>query len=175
MPVAALLGEADSNLSAVYPGRRFINPENLILLGIRSYEDQKYALLKRLNVEIVYARQTGKLAQTLAFIVDKLATGCDSIGISIDLDLVDPYDAPGVETPVTGGISGDDLIAAIAQINRHPKVCALEICEFNPNTDQGDKTLHLFENIIHSYYDDSSANKFFGSSNSGNKAASVPN
>ncbi|MGZ8157447.1 MAG: arginase [Methylobacter sp.] len=152
MPVAALLGKADKKLAAMYPGSDFIKPENLILIGVRSYENEEYALLKQAAVEIVFARQIDGLAQVLIKAIDKLSLSCQVIGISIDLDFIDPDDAPGVETPAQGGIKACELLEALSLINRHPKICGLEISEFNPEKDPENKTLHLMKAIIEAFY-----------------------
>ncbi len=152
MPLAALLGRADKKLATMYPGSDFIKPENLILIGVRSYEHEEYDLLKQAAVEIVFAGQINELAQVLIKAIDKLSLSCQVIGISIDLDFIDPDDAPGVETPVQGGIKAGELIEALSLINRHPKICGLEISEFNPEKDYKNKTLHLMKDIIEAFY-----------------------
>ena len=152
MPLAALLGRADKKLAAMYPGSSFIKPENLILIGVRSYENEEYALLKQAEVEIVFADRINGLAQELIQAINKLSLTCQAIGISIDLDFIDPEDAPGVETPAQGGIKAAELIEALLLINRHPKVCGLEISEFNPEKDSGNKTLHLMKDIIEAFF-----------------------
>ncbi|MGZ8187019.1 MAG: arginase family protein, partial [Methylobacter sp.] len=152
MPLAALLGKGDKKLAAMYPGSDFIKPENLILIGVRSYENEEYELLKQAAVEIIFADRINRLAQVLINAIDKLSLSCQAIGISIDLDLIDPEDAPGVETPVQGGIKAAELIAALALINRHPKICGLEISEFNPEKDTNNKTLNLMKDIIEAFY-----------------------
>lgn len=152
MPLAALLGKADKKLAAMYPGSDFIKPENLILIGVRSYEHEEYDLLKQAKVEIIFAEQIDGLAQVLTKAIDKLSLSCQVIGISIDLDFIDPDDAPGVETPAQGGIKAEELLKALALINRHPKICGLEISEFNPEKDPENKTLHLMKKIIEAFY-----------------------
>jgi len=152
MPLAALLGKADKKLAAMYPGSDFIKPENLILIGVRSYENEEFDLLKQAKVEIIFAGQIDGLAQALTKAIDKLSLSCQVIGISIDLDFIDPDDAPGVETPAQGGIKAEELLKALALINRHPKICGLEISEFNPEKDSENKTLHLMKKIIEAFY-----------------------
>jgi len=152
MPLAALLGKADKKLAVMYPGSDFIKPENLILIGVRSYEHEEYDLLKQTKVEIIFAEQIDGLAQVLTKAIDKLSLSCQVIGISIDLDFIDPDDAPGVETPAQGGIKAEELLKALALINRHPKICGLEISEFNPEKDPENKTLHLMKKIIEAFY-----------------------
>ena len=152
MPLAALLGKTDKKLAAMYPGSDSIKPENLILLGVRDFEKEEYDLLKQAAVKIVFASQINGLAQALIQAIDKLSLSCQAIGISIDLDFIDPEDAPGVETPAPGGIKAVELIEALSLINRHPKICGLEISEFNPEKDSKNKTLYLMKAIIEAFY-----------------------
>lgn len=154
MPVAALLGEADERLGAVYPADRFISAENLLLIGIRSYESGEYALLKQVNVQIIFANQISDFSHTLLAAIEQLSETCEVIGISLDLDLIDPEDAPGVETPVPGGIGAAALLAGLAAVKGHTKLCGLEISEFNPESDRDGKTLQLMKTIIESFYGD---------------------
>jgi arginase len=152
MPVAALLGRADKKLAAIYPSSHIIKPENLILIGVRNYEQEEYELLRQAGVEIVFANQIYGLAPVLIKAMDKLSQSCQSIGISIDLDVVDPEDAPGVETPAEGGIKASELLEALRLINRHPKLCALELSEFTPEKDINNKTLYLMKALIEAFY-----------------------
>jgi arginase len=156
MPVSALLGKADMKLAAMYPGQGFIKPENFIMIGVRSYENEEYQLLKQASVEIVFADRINGLSQTLIKAIDKLSLSCEVIGISLDLDFIDPDDAPGVETPVQGGIRAGELLEALALINRHPKICGLEISEFNPENDSENKTVRLMKEIVEAFYGESS-------------------
>jgi arginase len=152
MPVAALLGKADKKLAAMYPGQGFIKPENFIMIGVRSYEVEEYQLLKQAAVEIVFAGRINGLSQALIKAIDKLSLSCEVIGISLDLDFIDPDDAPGVETPAQGGIKAEELLAALSMIHRHPLICGLEISEFNPENDYKNKTLHLMKEIVEAFY-----------------------
>ncbi|MGZ5013435.1 MAG: arginase [Methylobacter sp.] len=152
MPVSALLGKADKKLATMYPGHGFIKPENFILIGVRSYENEEYDLLKQAGVEIIFAERINGLSQVLIKAIDKLSLSCEVIGISLDLDFIDPNDAPGVETPVQGGIKAGELLEALSLINRHPKVCGLEISEFNPENDSENKTVNLMKEIVEAFY-----------------------
>lgn len=175
MPVAGLLGKGGAKLQALYPASIYIRPENLIMLGIRSYEQAEFALLKQANVEIIFSRQIDSFSRKLQSAIEKLSGSCQTIGISLDLDLIDPDDAPGVETPAPNGIKASEVIAALASIKRHPSVCGLEICEYNPVNDRNGKTLQLMESLIDVFYGETNPNRFLGSSDSGIKRTSDPN
>ncbi len=181
MPVAALLGKADGKLAALYPSSRVVNVANLILIGIRNYEQEEYGLLKQAGVKIVFANQMNGIGSALIKAIDFLSQKCQTIGISIDLDVIDPTDAPGVETPVCGGIKAKELLAALSLIHRHPKVCGLEISEFTPEHDVNNLTLYLMKALIEAFYGEperspvsSKPNKFLGSISSGIKGKAVP-
>ena len=181
MPVTALLGKADLKLAALYPSTHVVKPENFILIGVRNYEQEEYGLLNQAGVKIVFANQIKGLAKILVKAIDYLSQKCQTIGISIDLDVIDPTDAPGVETPAKGGIKAQELLASLSLINRHSRVCGLEICEFTPENDVKNKTLHLMRELIEAFYGEpelppvsSKPNKFLGSSSSGIKGKAVP-
>lgn len=174
MPVSALLGKADSRLSALYPADRFIKPQHLIQIGIRSYEQEEYALLQEAGVRIIFADQITHLAQTLQAATAQLSRTCSLIGISIDLDFIDPADAPGVETPAPDGLRADKLMSALRSIKREARICGLEISEYNPENDQDNKTLDLIRAIIEAFYGDSRPNRSLGSCTSGINGMSVP-
>lgn len=152
MPVAALLGQADPKLASFYPSNKAIDAENFKMIGIRSYEKEEYQLLKRLDVSITFAEQLISLTPLLSSTIKQLSLSCQSIGISIDLDVINPKDAPGVETPAEGGINAKELLKAISNIRNNPKLCALEISEFNPENDVNNKTLHLIKHIVDTFY-----------------------
>lgn len=152
MPLSALLGKADGKLQHLLPTIKAIQPENLILLGTRSYESAEHELLKQADVTIVFAEQIQDFEHLLVQAVEKLNHSCDVIGISIDLDFIRPEDAPGVETPVTGGIPAQILLNALSQIKQQPKICGLEISEFNPDKDVNHQTLHLMKSIVETFY-----------------------
>ncbi len=157
MPVAALLGYADEKLAAFYPSNSYIDTENLKIIGVRSYEDEEYQLLRQHDVNITFSDHLEDLPSILLSAVEQLSQSCRFIGISIDLDLVDPTDAPGVETPVNGGVRAEQLIAAVSGIRNNRKICTLEISEFNPENDVNNKTLHLIKRIVDAFYDESFA------------------
>ncbi len=152
MPLSALLGKADGKLRHLLPTIKAIQPENLILLGTRSFEPAEHELLKHADVTIVFAEQIHDFEHLLVQAVEKLNHSCDLIGLSIDLDFIRPEDAPGVETPVAGGIPAQTLLNALSQIKQQPKICGLEISEFNPDNDIEHRTLHLMKSIVETFY-----------------------
>jgi arginase family enzyme len=93
----------------------------------------------------VAARGVGEVLADAVAIARSAAGG---YGISIDLDAVDPGEAPGVGTPVTGGISARELVAALGACCGDAGFVALEIVEYNPHRDVGDRTARIVEDLI---------------------------
>ena len=155
MPLATLLGHGDPLLTGIANPTPALLPENVILIGIRSYEPEEKALLESLNVKIYYmteVKQRGfhDILQEALITLDQRV---DKIGVTIDIDAVDPTDAPAVSTPEENGIPGTDLIEAIKLIHQHPKWFGSEITEFLPYKDIDNKTenltMALLEGLLH--------------------------
>jgi arginase len=75
-------------------------------------------------------------------------TATSGYGISLDLDAVDPQEAPGVGSPVAGGIPARALTAALAACCGDETLVALEIVEYNPYRDRDGRTARLVENLM---------------------------
>lgn len=155
MPVAALLGQADERLARIYGNNPTLYPSQLVLIGIRSYEPAEQALLKRLGVRIYTMddiHRKGGLRPLLQKEIARLQHRCRRYGISIDLDAVDPRDAPGVSTHASGGLAGNTLCRALAGLGEDPALVGVEISEFNPMNDREHRTERMVEQLIGSIY-----------------------
>jgi arginase len=64
-------------------------------------------------------------------------------GVSIDLDVVTPEDAPGVATPAAGGIGGAELARALARIGGRPDLMAVELVEYCPRLDRDGRSARV--------------------------------
>lgn len=144
MPVATLLGQGTSDLLSICNVIPSINPEHIVLIGIRSYEPQEYALLRSMGVKIIFIDEVKRkgIRNILAYALELLQKKTKYIGMSIDMDAFDPGCAPGVGTPEKNGILFDDFIDAYnVIIKNNENLIGVEVCEFNPKNDIGDKTL----------------------------------
>ncbi len=150
MPVAALLGYGDDCLTQLAHTDPKILPENLCLIGIRSFEPEEHALLTQLNVKIYDMEAINRLGMTQVLKEAQAHVSKNTVGygITIDIDGIDPEDAPAVGTPEPGGIRADDLLKALAEIHPDPKQIGFELMEFNPSQDINQKTEKLMINII---------------------------
>ena len=152
MPVAHLLGEGLPELCNLLDSKVKIKPQNLCLLGIRSYEPAEALLLNKLGVKVYFMQEIMQrgLLTVLKEAWDIVSQTTCGVGLSIDLDGIDPKDAPGVGNPEPNGIVGQELILALRNILATAKLplLGMEIAEYNPINDVQHKTADLLINLI---------------------------
>jgi arginase len=145
MPLAHLLGRGRPELSRLAGGPAAIEPEHLCLLGARSFEAEEASLLRKLGVSIIDAEEVRRegLRAALARALSIAGHGTIGFGISLDIDAVDPGDAPGVGTPVRHGMAGPALVEALQGTAAVPNFVGIEIVEYNPALDRQGRTRAL--------------------------------
>lgn len=150
MPLAALMGYGDPRLTAITEHGGVLDPANLSIVGVRSYEPEEAALLEKLGVRVYFMEDIARLGlrRVLEAAVGAVSGRTAGIGVSIDLDAVDPSDAPGVGSPVPGGLRADDLLAALSTARRRSDFTALEVVEYNPSCDVDQRTKKLITRLI---------------------------
>lgn len=150
MPLAWLLGQDDDPLYGLASG--VVQPGKVCLVGVRSYEPEEEARLQRLGVRVFMMDEVAArgLDDVFAEALAIATSDTSAFGISIDLDAVTPEDAPGVGTPVAGGIPGRDLAAALAGIGGRDKLAAVELVEYSPRADREARAAHAAVAILQS-------------------------
>jgi arginase len=135
MPLAWLLGQDDDPLYGLASG--VLEPRHVCLVGVRSFEPEEDERLARLGVRVFMIDEVrGRGAQAVLEEALAIATAGTSVfGISIDLDVVTPEEAPGVGTPVAGGLGGTELASALQQIGGRRELAAVELVEYCPRLD----------------------------------------
>jgi len=155
MPVSLLLGEAEHELQSCFPSQNIIDGRDLYLFGIRSYESEELVLLSKKNVnvfDIARIEKDGGTEKVLKQLIQSISRCYDYFAISLDLDVLDPKDAPGVEIRESMGLSAESLLAIFNDINFGEKFVGLEIAEFDPGHDQQNKTEKLVYEVINSIF-----------------------
>lgn len=135
MPLAWLLGEDDDPLYGLSSG--VLDPAHVALVGVRSFEPEEARRLARLGVRVFMddeVRERG--AQPVFAEALQIATrGTAAFGISIDLDVISPDEAPGVATPVGGGLAARPLAHALQAAQARSDLAAVELVEYCPRLD----------------------------------------
>ena len=142
MPVSALLGEGHEKLVSISDNTPKIKPQNICLIGLRSYEPEENALLERLGVCRYFIDEVLERGFEAVLIEarDKLAASTGAYGVTLDLDGLDPLEIPAVSTPVPGGISPVDCLKALKKLKQDKQWIGFELMEFNPANDKDNKT-----------------------------------
>ena len=136
MPLAWLLGQDDDPLYGLACG--VVEAHHVCLVGVRSFEREEQERLDRLGVRVIHmaeVRDRG-IDWALDEAIGIASRGTGVYGISIDLDAVTPEEAPGVGTPVAGGLSGTDLARSLARFGGGARLVALELVEYLPRLDR---------------------------------------
>jgi arginase len=136
MPLAWLLGQDDDPLYGL--GAGVLKPQHVCLVGVRSYEPEEDERLRGLGVRVVFmdeVRARG-IDAVLDEALDIATAGTSGFGVSIDLDVITPEEAPNVGTPVAGGVSSAELARALEQIAGRPALAAIELVEYSPRLDR---------------------------------------
>lgn len=150
MPLAALLGFGDPRLADCMGGGPGPLGRHVCLLGVRDFEPEEARLLQHLGVRVFPMEEIRRrgLAAVLEDALAMVQEGTAGFGVTIDLDAIDPHDAPGVSTPAEGGLRSDELLAALARLRSCAGLLGAEIAEFNPHRDRGGVTGRLVWKLV---------------------------
>jgi arginase len=140
MPLLALTGLGDRRLLGVGgPGSpaRAVDPAHIALVGVREVGLGERLLLEQSRVKLFTSEATARLGieETIARAIAIASHGTDGIYLSIDLDGFDPSFAPGVSTPVPGGLTPQQGIAACHAVQASGLLVGMDVVELNPMTD----------------------------------------
>lgn len=150
MPLASLLGYGATELTHILSSHSKLQPEHLSLIGVRSFEAGEAELLYRLGVKIYFMEEVQQrgIDVVLAEAIQRANAGTVGYGLSIDLDAIDPSDAPGTGAKEPHGIRSKLLCKALQQIQVNKNFLGIEIVEFDPVHDQKLKTQKLIKDIL---------------------------
>ena len=150
MSVAASLGHAVFNLSQVKGAGSFINPSNLVYVGLRDLDDYEKKQIRALGIRAFTMHDIDRMG--MRHVIEQAMViaggGTDGIHVSFDMDCLDPREAPGVGTPVPGGISYREAHFAMECLAASNQVVSMELVEVNPLLDQNRHTARLGVGLI---------------------------
>lgn len=146
MPLAALLGLGPEPLAQLLGHAPKVAPENTVLIGIRDIDAAERENLRRAGLTEVYTMRDIDERGMRAVMEEALrAAGRGTAGyhVSLDMDWIDPEDAPGVGTPVRGGATYREAHLAMEIVADHGRLLSFEIVEVNPVIDEHNRTADL--------------------------------
>ena len=145
MPLAVVQGQGHPNLTALID--QPILPQNILLAGIRSLDPEEEALMKAwgnrfITMEEIRQKGSAWLQEELLGFMRSHAR----VHLSYDLDSMDPQAIRGVNTPVQGGFTPEEILPLLDSLLKEPNLTSMDIVEFNPKNDDG-STLDLIHSI----------------------------
>lgn len=146
MPLASLLGLGPEALTKIFGYAPKIAPENTVLVGVRDIDAAERENIKRAGLTEVYTmRDIDERGMRTVMEEALRAAGRGTAGyhVSLDMDWIDPEDAPGVGTPVRGGATYREAHLAMEIIADHGRMVSFEMVEVNPVIDEHNRTADL--------------------------------
>jgi arginase len=150
MPFAATLGRGPEALTKIFNLTPKLRPKHCVLIGVRDLDPRERRAVRESGVHVFTMREIDE--QGMRAIMEKslaLATaGTAGFVVSFDMDVMDPDEAPGVGTPVRGGITFREAHLAMEMVADSKKMVAFELVEINPIIDVMNKTATLGVGLV---------------------------
>jgi arginase len=150
MPLAVSLGIGNEKLINLMGFSPKIKPENCTLIGIRSIDQMEKITIKELKIPVYTMADIDKLGihRSIVRVLKQFREKVDHIHVSFDLDSVDPSVAPGVGTPVAGGLSYRETHLLMESIAECGCMSSLEVTEINPILDDKNRSALFAADVI---------------------------
>jgi arginase len=152
MPLSVVLGHGNTALTGIAGFSPKVAPENVALVGIRTLDGMEKEICKQSGIRYFTMREIDERGMH-AVMKEAIAVASRNTGgvhLSFDIDGIDPLYAPGVSTPVTGGISYREAHLALEMLADTGILRSMEFVELNPMTDLAHKTAQLTVELIQS-------------------------
>jgi arginase len=145
MPLAALLGSEPAELARIGGFSPKVTPDRTVLIGIRNLDEREKERIREAGVHVFTMKDIDRngIAQTVEQAIAIAATGAGGIHVSFDLDVCDPAIAPGVGTPVKGGLDYREAHMVMEMVADCGLLRALDLVEVNPILDDRNMTAIL--------------------------------
>ncbi|MDX6401957.1 MAG: arginase [Gaiellaceae bacterium] len=149
MVLAAVLGLAGDRFLGDGWGLPAVSPGRVALVGVRSLDDPEREVLRELDAKVFTMSDVDRLGIERA-IRESLThvAGPGFVHVSLDMDAMDPEVAPGVGTPVRGGLSYREAHLAMELIAESGLASSLDVVEVNPILDRENETAQLAVELV---------------------------
>ena len=145
MPLASIIGYGAPALVDLLEFKPKVEPRNVALVGLRDLDARERRLVKESGVHVFTMRDIDErgLRDVMTEAIRCASDDTDGIAVSLDMDFVDPADAPGVGTPVRGGVTYREAHLAMETLSDSKSMVSLEVVEINPVIDEHNRTALL--------------------------------
>jgi arginase len=150
MPLAAIMGYGADELVNLGGFKPKAEPGNIVIVGARDLDTQERKIVKKSGIHVFTMRDIDErgMREVMADALKYATDDTDGIAVSLDMDFVDPSDAPGVGTPVRGGVTYREAHLAMEMIADSESMASLEVVEINPVIDEHNRTALLGVELV---------------------------
>lgn len=150
MPLAVANGIGAKELTSIGGEGKKIREENTVIIGARDIDALESEMLHQSRITVFTMSDIDQLGmkEVVSRGIEIASQGTDGIHISFDLDVIDPAEAPGVGTPVAGGITYREAHLAMELVAESGHLVSMDMTEVNPILDIQNKTAELAVGLI---------------------------
>lgn len=154
MPLAASLGLGNEKLTMIGGYAPKIESENIVIIGARSLDPGERELIENKGIKVFTMHEIDRIGmpkvmeEAIAYLQDRT----DGVHLSLDVDGLDPSEAPGVGTPVIGGMTYRESHLAMEMLAEAEIITSAEFVEVNPILDEKNKTAILAVGLMGSLF-----------------------
>src|SRR5438132_4146928 len=150
MPLAAIMGLGHPELANIFNFSPKVNPENCVLVGVRDIDAIEKENIRKAGIEVFTMRDIDErgMRTIIEEALRMVGRGTAGYHVSLDMDWIDPQDAPAVGTPVRGGATYREAHLAMEMICDSRRMVSMEVVEVNPVIDEANRTADLAVELI---------------------------
>jgi len=150
MPLACCIGQGPRELTHIYGYAPKVAPENTALVGVRDIDQLEKPHVRDSGVRAFTMRDIDErgLRAIMEEAIQIASAGTGGFHLSLDMDAVDPQEAPGVGTPVRGGITYREAHLAMETVCDSRNMLSMEVVEVNPVIDEANRTAVLAVELV---------------------------
>lgn len=150
MPLACCAGMGPHELTHIYDYAPKVEPRNIAIVGLRSVDEIERKHVQQSGVHAFTMRQIDErgLRAVMDDAIRAACNGTEGFLLSLDMDSIDPQEAPGVGTPVRGGLTYREAHLAMETVCDTSMMRAMEVVEVNPVIDESNRTANLAVELV---------------------------
>jgi arginase len=150
MPLACCLGQGPHDLTHLFDYAPKVEPRNVVLIGLRDVDLSERGQVRQSGVTAFTMRDIDErgLKNVMTEAIQMASDGTAGFHLSFDMDVLDPDEAPGVGTPVRGGVTYREAHLAMETICDSSRMVSMEVVEVNPVLDVANRTALLAVELI---------------------------
>ncbi|KUO94655.1 arginase [Ferroacidibacillus organovorans] len=154
MPLAISLGYGDPSLVTLCAVAPKVDAKNVVLVGIRSIDPEEGKLIREAGIRCYTMAEIDRrgMAEVMTEAIQIATDGTDGVHLSLDLDALDPMFAPGVGTPVNGGVTYREGHLAMEMLAASGALVSVDVVEVNPILDDGNRTAQMAVELLESLF-----------------------